>query len=419
MPMVDVALAAGFGSVRRFNETFRRLFSRPPSALRRRSAPRGRPGRAGGHAAPALPAAVRLGRDARVPGGARDRRRRGGRGRRLPPHDRARGTPAARSRSRTSPRGTNLAATIRFPCVRGAAGDRRARAARVRPRRRHRDDRRAPRRATRSWRPLVAQRPGLRVPGAWDGFELAVRAILGQQVTVVAARKLAGQLVAALRRDALPGAPAELSRDVPVAGSGVAAADLARARHAARARAALAALAEAAAADPQPVPPVRRRSRRRSRACARIRGIGEWTAQYIAHARAARDRRVSGERHRPAARRRRRRRARGRRRPRCCGARSRGVRGAPTPPSTSGRALPEEAHVSTSGQRGGVPPPAPGRPPGPARTSGTRERAARREPGRAGDRDHQRRRRLVARLRRRRPACRCRCSRRSVERSRA
>ena len=35
--------------------------------------------------------------------------------------------------------------------------------------------------------PLVAARPGLRVPGAWDGFELAVRAILGQQITVPAA----------------------------------------------------------------------------------------------------------------------------------------------------------------------------------------------------------------------------------------
>src|SRR5690606_27662722 len=37
---------------------------------------------------------------------------------------------------------------------------------------------------------------GLRVPGAFDGFELAVRAILGQQVTVAAARTLAGRLVA-------------------------------------------------------------------------------------------------------------------------------------------------------------------------------------------------------------------------------
>ena len=38
--------------------------------------------------------------------------------------------------------------------------------------------------------------PGLRVPGAWDGFELAVRAILGQQVTVKGATTLAGRLAA-------------------------------------------------------------------------------------------------------------------------------------------------------------------------------------------------------------------------------
>ncbi|MET5012697.1 AlkA N-terminal domain-containing protein, partial [Burkholderia pseudomallei] len=44
---------------------------------------------------------------------------------------------------------------------------------------------------------LVARRPGLRMPGAFDGFELAVRAILGQQVSVAAATRLAGRLVAA------------------------------------------------------------------------------------------------------------------------------------------------------------------------------------------------------------------------------
>jgi AraC family transcriptional regulator of adaptative response / DNA-3-methyladenine glycosylase II len=40
---------------------------------------------------------------------------------------------------------------------------------------------------------LAAARPGLRVPGAFDGFEMAVRAVLGQQVTVRAARTLAGR----------------------------------------------------------------------------------------------------------------------------------------------------------------------------------------------------------------------------------
>ncbi len=38
---------------------------------------------------------------------------------------------------------------------------------------------------------------GVRVPGTWDPFELAVRAILGQQITVAAATRLAGRLVAA------------------------------------------------------------------------------------------------------------------------------------------------------------------------------------------------------------------------------
>ena len=41
----------------------------------------------------------------------------------------------------------------------------------------------------------IASRPGLRVPGSWDGFELAVRAILGQQVTVRGATTLTGRLV--------------------------------------------------------------------------------------------------------------------------------------------------------------------------------------------------------------------------------
>lgn len=44
--------------------------------------------------------------------------------------------------------------------------------------------------------PLVARRPGLRIPGCVDGFEMAVRAVLGQQVSVAAARTLAGRLVA-------------------------------------------------------------------------------------------------------------------------------------------------------------------------------------------------------------------------------
>jgi AraC family transcriptional regulator of adaptative response / DNA-3-methyladenine glycosylase II len=55
--------------------------------------------------------------------------------------------------------------------------------------------------------PLVAARPGLRVPGHVDGAEVAVRAVLGQQVTVVAARTAAARLVAAHGRPVETGVP--------------------------------------------------------------------------------------------------------------------------------------------------------------------------------------------------------------------
>lgn len=54
--------------------------------------------------------------------------------------------------------------------------------------------------------PLIEARPGLRIPGAWDGFELAVRAVLGQQVSVAGARTLASRIVDRFG-DPLPGAP--------------------------------------------------------------------------------------------------------------------------------------------------------------------------------------------------------------------
>jgi methylphosphotriester-DNA--protein-cysteine methyltransferase len=51
--------------------------------------------------------------------------------------------------------------------------------------------------------------PGLRVPGTWDGFELAVRAIIGQQVSVRAATTLAGRLVEAHGEPLGPGIAGE------------------------------------------------------------------------------------------------------------------------------------------------------------------------------------------------------------------
>lgn len=44
-------------------------------------------------------------------------------------------------------------------------------------------------------RALIRRHPGQRLPGGWDGFEIAVRAVLGQQISVAAARTLAARLV--------------------------------------------------------------------------------------------------------------------------------------------------------------------------------------------------------------------------------
>jgi AraC family transcriptional regulator of adaptative response / DNA-3-methyladenine glycosylase II len=128
--------------------------------------------------------------------------------------------------------------------------------------------------------PLVARRPGLRVPGAWDGFELAIRAVLGQQVTVTAAAKLAGKLVAAYGDPLPPNCADGLTHTFP-APERLAAADLrSLGMPAARAQA-LSSIAGAAVADPR----LFSRTQSLDDAVAKLRalrGIGEWTAQYIA-----------------------------------------------------------------------------------------------------------------------------------------
>ncbi|MDO8408956.1 MAG: 3-methyladenine DNA glycosylase 2, partial [Phenylobacterium sp.] len=118
-------------------------------------------------------------------------------------------------------------------------------------------------------------------PGAWDGFELAVRAVLGQQITVVGARSIAGRL-AAEHGEALPERLASPGLThlfpTPEALARIDPASLPMPQ--ARARA-LVALAAAAAADPQLFAP----RGNLEDAVARLKalpGIGEWTAQYIA-----------------------------------------------------------------------------------------------------------------------------------------
>lgn len=65
--------------------------------------------------------------------------------------------------------------------------------------------------------PLVRRRPGLRVPGAIDGFELALRAIVGQQVTVRGASRLAARIVAAFGTPIRTGQPGLDRLAVPAA----------------------------------------------------------------------------------------------------------------------------------------------------------------------------------------------------------
>lgn len=63
--------------------------------------------------------------------------------------------------------------------------------------------------------PMVAKNPGLRVPGCFDGFELAIRAILGQQITVKAATTLSCRLAEAFGKKIQTPYPA-LSRLTPI-----------------------------------------------------------------------------------------------------------------------------------------------------------------------------------------------------------
>jgi AraC family transcriptional regulator, regulatory protein of adaptative response / DNA-3-methyladenine glycosylase II len=129
-------------------------------------------------------------------------------------------------------------------------------------------------------RPLVSANPGMRLPGAVDGFELAVRALLGQQVSVRAARTFAGRLVrragSALDADRRAGPVTHLFPTASqVASAGLEDLGLTRSRSATLRR-----LAETIAdgtvdlsgrGDPRAV----------AAALLAIPGIGPWTVAYI------------------------------------------------------------------------------------------------------------------------------------------
>ena len=125
--------------------------------------------------------------------------------------------------------------------------------------------------------PLVAARPGLRVPGTVDASELALRTVIGQQVSVAGARTLTARLVAALGEPTPWGLHA-FPTPAAVAGAGVPGL---RALGLTGARAsALAGLAAALDGGLDLSPGA---DRERSRAAlAALPGIGPWTVEYVA-----------------------------------------------------------------------------------------------------------------------------------------
>lgn len=278
LSMTEVALASGFGSVRRFNETFQRLYRRPPRELRRDSA-------ASGRSAPGITLLLPY----------------------RPPYDwagmigflRVRAIPGlevvdAQTYSRVIaldgevgtievtdvPERSSLRVAVRFPCLKSLP--------KVIARVRRIFDLGADPVAISAalgrdpaLAPLVAARPGLRVPGAWDGLEIAIRAVLGQQISVRAATRLAGKLVATLGfdvadRTGLAGLTHAFPAPERISFDGVVALGMPRAR-----AATIAGFAMAARADPTMFDA----RHDLDDTVARLRllpGIGEWTAQYVA-----------------------------------------------------------------------------------------------------------------------------------------
>jgi AraC family transcriptional regulator of adaptative response / DNA-3-methyladenine glycosylase II len=115
----------------------------------------------------------------------------------------------------------------------------------------------------------IRKRPGLRIPGAWDGWEAGVRAILGQQVSVRAASTLAGRLVQRFGDGRVFPSPEALAE------AGIEVVGLPSRRAGTIRQLAASVLSGAVSFSSGADPDQFRRS------LMAIPGIGEWTAQYI------------------------------------------------------------------------------------------------------------------------------------------
>ncbi len=290
LPMTEIAFSAGFQSIRRFNASIRRTYGRAPRDLRRKR---------DGH----IPSDT-SGEDLRLKLTGR------------PPYDwqaildflRPRATPGVEAVDQDSYRRTlgrgKTQGVIEVRMMDAAMARRKSSAARVVlelrmsqalvralvdivERVRSLFDLRADPAAIAAHlrkdsllAPRVKARPGLRAPGAWDRFELAVRAVLGQQVTVRGATTLAGRLAHIFGELSTVDTVGELSRIFPrpavLRTADVATIGLPRAR-----AETIRCLAEAVYREPL----ILDAGRRPEECIARLRelpGIGDWTAQYIA-----------------------------------------------------------------------------------------------------------------------------------------
>jgi AraC family transcriptional regulator of adaptative response / DNA-3-methyladenine glycosylase II len=285
MPMADVAFASGFGSVRRFNAVVRRTYDRSPRELRQ-AAGRQADGDQGDSGAAGISlrlpyrppydwdSVIAFLAPRAIPGvESADRRAY----RRTFSLDGARGALAVSPAA-----GHHLAATIWINRITALPG--------VVARLRRVFDLDADATAIehhlsrdRRLAPLLAARTGLRVPGAWDAFETAVRAVLGQQISVAAATTLAGRLASAYGEQAARDRAARalgLSVRFPapraLAGADLRQVGLPRAR-----AAALSSLAATVARDRSVLSP-RGDTRSAVEQLTALPGIGPWTAEYIA-----------------------------------------------------------------------------------------------------------------------------------------
>ena len=281
LPVTEVALAAGFSSLRRFNDDFRQAYGMSPSKLRRHGADSD--SAAPGSQALTLRLAYRPPFDfdasleflrQRALAGI-ERVSDGG-------YERAIGTAQAPASLRVSAwPGAEPALALHLQGL--PASQLQATVRRVR---RMFDLDAEPERiaATLSadpvLRPLLRQRPGLRLVSGWDGFEIAIRAVIGQQISVAAARTVTGRLLARHGVSLPPHAPGGFRHLFPdaatLAGAGLSGLGL-TGRRIATVQAMATALADgrlALSADAG--------LERFIADWTALPGIGDWTANYIA-----------------------------------------------------------------------------------------------------------------------------------------